>query len=198
MKLGKLLLAVVSTTVLFGALVSSASARNLEVSSQTVTSLWTRLSITSSAIGIVECEVKLSGSFHGRTFTKTVNSLIGYITEGTVLRCASGGATVNQASLPWHVKYRSFAGTLPNITQVASTVTGSEWNVREIFGLTCTARREFSSLVLTYGVSIGTVSSASVEGESRCEGGVETRVRFTASTANVTNGAGARLTIRLI
>ena len=195
MRLIKLLLAVVGATVLLGALVASASARNFEVSSQTTTALWTRMDFT-GGFGTVECEVKFSGSYHTRTITKTVNSLIGFITEGTVLRCSRGSATINQASLPWHRRYRGFTGTLPNIASQSETVTTAEWTVREpTFGITCTVPRATSSTIGTYTLSSGTITTAEVTGESPC-GSFTGRLR--GSTTNVTNGAGARITVRLI
>jgi hypothetical protein len=200
MKISKLLLAVVSAAVLLGAIVSSASARNLSSSSQTTTALWRRMDFR-GGFGTVECEVKLSGSFHARTIAKSVGSLIGYITEGTILRCARGGATINQASLPWHRRYRSFTGTLPNIAGTGETVTGAEWSIREPFGITCTVRAAESSTIGTYGVDSsntatrGTVLEASVSGNSRCSGIEGT---LSGTETNVTNGSGARLTVTLI
>jgi len=195
MRLSKLLLVVISATVMLGALVSSAWARNLEVSSQTGTILWRRMDFA-GGFGTIECEIKLSRSFHARTFTKTVNSLIGYVTEGTILRCSRGGITINQASLPWHLRYRGFTGTLPSITGIADTVTGAEWTFREpTFGATCTVRRESSSTILTYTVSGGTLTRTDISGENSCSG---INARLSGSETNVTNGAGARVTIRLI
>ena len=195
MKPRKLLLAVVSTTVLLGALVTSAFARNLELSSQTNTALWSRMNFA-GGFDTLECEFKISGSFHTRTFTKTINSLIGYITEGTILRCPRGSATINQASFPWHVRYGGFSGTLPNITGARATITGVEWRIREpVFGITCTVRRETSRTSATYTVSSGTITRAEVEGTSPCG---EFTGTLAGSTTNVTNGAGARITIRLI
>jgi len=195
MKLSKLLLAVVGATVLLGTLVSSASARNWEVSEQIGTTLWRRMNFI-GGFGTVECEVKLSGSLHTRTSTKTVNSLIGYLTEGTILRCSRGSATINQTSFPWHRRYRSFEGPLPTIRTQSETVIGAEWTVREpTFGVTCTVRRESSSTIGTYNLSAGTVTSAVVSGESPC--GSFTG-RLEGSETNVENGRGARITVRLI
>jgi len=194
MKFSKLLLAIVGATVLLGAMISSASARNLSNSSQTTTALWRRMDFA-GGFGTVECEVKLSGSFHSRTSTKTVNSLIGYITEGTVLRCIRGGATISQTSLPWHRRYRSFSGTLPEISGVSETVSGAEWRIREpTFGAICTVGTE-SETIGTYSVAARTVTAAAVSGESFCSG---LRGRLSGSETNVTNGSGARLTVTLI
>jgi len=195
MKFSKLLLAVVGATVLLGALVSSASAGRLSNSATTNKATWTRMNFA-GGFGTVECEVRLEGRFHAATITKTAGSLIGYITAGTVIRCARGGATINAGSLPWHRRYTSFTGTLPNITTINETVTGAEWTIREpTFGITCTVRREASSTIGTYALSSGTVTTAEVSGESRCG---EFAGRLSGSTTNVTEGSGARLTVRLI
>ncbi len=144
--------------------------------------------------GVFECEVKLSGSFHSRTIAKVTTTLIGYITEGTVLRCARNSVTINQSSLPWHRRYASFGGTLPNITGFSESVSGAEFNIREPSGITCTVTG--ATMAFTYVVSSGPVTRATVSGTSRCSG------FFTLTVAgeetNVTNGAGARITITLI
>jgi hypothetical protein len=195
MKLSKLLLAVAGATVLLGALVATASAGRLEHSSTDSRATWTHM-IFRGGIGNFDCEVRLEGRLHTRSTTKTINSLIGYITAGTVIRCAAFGVTVNQASLPWHRRFGGFTGTLPNIIGVSETVTGAEWNIREpTFGITCTISRANSSTILSYAVSGGTVASASVSGSSRC-GSFEATLAGT--TTNVENRAGARVTITLI
>jgi hypothetical protein len=168
MKVSKLLLAVVVATVLVGALAASASARNFEVT-WINSDLWTNVSFT-GGFGVVECEIKLSGSIHARTIAKSVGSLIGYVTEGTVLRCARGGATIRQESLPWHRRYRSFSGTLPSITGLSETITGAEWQVREPFGISCTVRRETSSTIRTYRIFAGHFERAELSGRSPCSG----------------------------
>ena len=193
MKLSKLLLAAVGVTVLLGAVASAASARNFSLSSQTNTALWTLASFT-GGFGTVECELKLSGSFHTRTYAKVINSLIGYITEGTVLRCARGGATVIQASLPWHRGYGPFAGTLPNITGLTETVTGFEAKLREpTFGVICTIPA--SAIRRTFTVVSGVITRVDLSGSYLCDG---LTGMMSGSTTNVTNGSGARITLTLI
>ena len=193
MKFSKLLLAVVGATVLLGALVASASANTLE-GTQTTSALWTSMRF-SGGFGVVECEVKISGSFHARTIAKSVESLIGYITEATVLRCARGSATVIQTGFPWHRRYSSFTGTLPIITGLSETVHGAEWFLREPFGGTCQVRRESSQTIGTYEITNGTpsrVTRATVSGESPCEGAVRIRGRLSGETGNV-----GTITVRL-
>jgi len=197
MRLGKLLLAVVAAAVLFGAFVASASARNLSFSEQRVIGLWTQLRFT-GGFGTVECEIKMSRSIHSRTFTKTFNSLIGYVTEATVLRCSSGGMTINQASFPWHLRFLAFLGTLPNLTGERGRTIGVEWTLREpVFGITCTVRAtEAGEIIYIYTISSGTVTREEITSEgSRC-GGVAGSLSGT--TTNVTASAGARVTLLLI
>jgi len=147
MKFSKLLFTVAVAAVLLGAFVSAASAGRFSVSEQRSQVLWTLMSFT-GGFDTVECEVLLSGSLHTRTSTKTVNSLIGYFTEGTVLRCRAGGATINPGSFPWHRRYRSFAGTLPNITGQSETLERqAEFRVREpVFGIVCTIRKPIQEM----------------------------------------------------
>jgi len=195
MKLCKLLFAVAGATVLFGALVASAYAGRMELSSQTLGATWATMNF-SGGFGTIECEVVLRGSFHTRTLQKVEGTLVGYITEGNVNRCARGGATVNRASEPWHIVYDSFVGTLPGITGVIQGVTGAEWTLREpTFGITCTVRRETSSTALNYTLSSGVVTRVSVSGASPCGSFTGTTE---GTTTNVNNGAGIRITIRLI
>jgi hypothetical protein len=199
MKLSKLLLAVVGATVLLGAFVSSASARNLSVSSRSNRASWSRFEFT-GGFGIIECEVVLEGTYHATTSVKSVGSLLGYITAGNVTACARGGATVNRESLPWHRRYRGFAGELPLIRHLIEQVIGAEFRLRDsATGATCNVRRETSSMIFTYELSAGTVALAGVSSFSRCRGGIITlEGEIRGSTTNVDDRSGNRITVTLI
>jgi len=148
--------------------------------------------------GTVECEVLIAGSLHTRTLTKTVNSLIGYISEATILRCARGSATIRWESLPWHRRYRCFEGTLPFIHGVCETITGAEWRLREpTFGITCIVRREASALIGTFTVGAGIVTAAALSGTSNCS---EFNATISGSERNVLEflPGGGWITISLI
>jgi len=138
MKLSKLLLATVGASVLLGALVSSASARNLEVSNQSISAMWSDVHFT--GIGRTNCHLTLEGSLHSRTMPKMIGSLIGYITRAILGRCEEGTATISRESLPWHVTYSGFQGTLPNITSLITHVIGASFHIREPFGIRCHVR----------------------------------------------------------
>jgi hypothetical protein len=197
MTLGKLLLAVAGAAMLLGALVSSVSARNLELSSQTNFTLWRSLRFT--AFAPVECEVRLNGSLHARTFAKTANSLIGYITEAWVLRCTTGSFVIHTGSLPWHLRYTSFTGVLPNITSQGVRLTGAEYTITDnAFGYRCTVWASNSALTVTYTVSSGTITRIEIGGVNRCNAD-PVEVTVSGSETNfLERSAGARITIRLI
>lgn len=112
----KLSLAALMAALLLASAVSTSSARNLEVSNQNIRVTWTNLEF----IGFVtiRCQVTLEGSFHARTITKSVGTLVGAVTRVDIKNetCTNGTAVVR--NLPWHITYEGFAGTLPNITQV--------------------------------------------------------------------------------
>jgi len=142
MKLFKLLLAAAGATVLLGTLVSTATAGHLEASALTTRATFRRVDFI-GGFGTTECEITLEGSLHERTITKERELLIGYITNARVAtRCIKGSATILQESLPWHVRYESFTGTLPNITSFITTTSGSRFQIKEpVFGITCLAER---------------------------------------------------------
>jgi hypothetical protein len=200
MKFGKLLLAVVGATVLLGALTSAASARTFSSSSQTQAILWRVMTFRSSIGEDIVCEVLLAGSLHSRAQAKVINSLVGYFTAGTVLRCAAGGATINQTSFPWHRRYGGFTGTLPNITGLLENVSGAEWNIREPRGLTCRVRRETSSNRGITTVGGGVVTRTEVSGTSRCSAfGFEFNGTLEGTETNIAERlGGARITVTLI
>jgi hypothetical protein len=143
MKLSKLLLAGLGATVVLGALVSTASAGRLEVSSQTLRAAFSEVIFTEPFSGEVRCVVTLEGSLHSRIIQKVAGTLIGYITRADLGRCVEPGtATILRETLPWHVRYASFSGTLPNITRLTIHVIGSAFRVDFPFGPACLARTE--------------------------------------------------------
>src|SRR5437868_527291 len=123
MRLGKVILVVGAASVLLAACVGVASAGRLSASATTVNATWVRL-IFSGGIGNAECEVIINGIFHQRTITKIRLSLTGMITAANITRCPRGAATVLRETLPWHVRYDSFQGTLPNISLIRALVVG--------------------------------------------------------------------------
>jgi hypothetical protein len=126
--------------------VSDASARNLSVSTQSIRAAWAPMLFNGEGNFGVRCNVTLEGSFHSRTLPKVANTLVGLITRAAVARpCVAGGTawayngsernealgnTTLPNSLPWHLTYESFAGTLPNITRVRFLLSGARFLIR--------------------------------------------------------------------
>lgn len=123
MGLRKALLAVVGAALLLGALVGSASARRLSFSSQTFRMMFSRLEWENGFV-ITRCPVTLEGSFHSRTIAKVSGTLIGLITSVPRGTCTVNEMTVLRETLPWHVRYSSFAASLPAIVQMTLDVIG--------------------------------------------------------------------------
>jgi len=132
----KLALSCLAAILLLSAAISSASATRLSLSGNSFRIAWDR-TITGATdftyaetIGSpITCPLTLEGTFHSATITKTANLLIGYVTRanvgtstGTTAACTGGRVTILTATLPWHVQYSSFGGTLPNITELTLRV----------------------------------------------------------------------------
>jgi len=196
MKLSKLLFAVVGATVLLGALVSSASARSIAGNT-------TRLTAFSSlrfegAFGSSDCVITLSSSLHSRTITKSPGTLIGYIDDARLGACSSISATILRETLPWHVRYRSFSGTLPNITRISTDVIGFAVKTR-IVAESCLLRSEVNEPVIgDYTVVGGSITDVTIRGSIRTDPGCfGVRLRVNSAGGTVTGEAGT-VTVRLI
>jgi hypothetical protein len=216
-KLSTRSVAMLAAAVALLAMASWANANRLSVSSSTVRAVWTPISFTASGASTVRCNVTLEGSFHSRTITKTIGSLIGYITNARFSRPCTGGTLwayngteVNEVlggtlatSLPWHITFEGFNGALPNITGVRLLFLNVRFLYRAtLFGIPalCNYRSEAGNNI----EGIAELSGATVSGLRANEerglrsesGGVCPTVRFS-GTASVTSGGGA-LTITLI
>ena len=141
----KLILVSFVAAVALAALVGTASAQRFETSSTTVRATFPRLRF-STEVGVggpeATCPVTLEGSFHSRTIVKTGESLVGYLTRAIINepRCTLNGGveavSIQQASLPWHIRYESFVGSLPNITRVNLRVSSMGLTIR-VSGVNC-------------------------------------------------------------
>lgn len=202
MKVCKLLLAIASASVLLGVLAMAASARRLEVSSSTIRETFRELRFASE-LGSLSCPVTLEGSLHSRTIAKVAATLIGYITRARLGFCQIGTATILTETLPWHVRYASFAGTLPNITSYVTNIVGFTLKYRDLnFGLICRPRStEAEPLIGTYRVSTGLISGERISGTlpTTFEECTSTRFRFSSDEGIVAVlGATTTVSIRLI
>jgi hypothetical protein len=116
----KLLLAALTAAVTLGALVSSSTANRLALSSQGYKATWPSFELVGGPFGTVRCPVTMEGSFHSRTLSKVSEQLVGYVSGVTVgtTSCTGGRARALLEALPWHVRYETFIGTLPEITAI--------------------------------------------------------------------------------
>jgi hypothetical protein len=200
MKRCSLLLACMSAVVLLGALVSTASARNIEMSSQVFRGQFREVRFV-LPFGSTSCNVTLEGSAHSRSIAKVVGSLMGYVTRADLGPCSTGTATILRETLPWHVRYASFTGTLPNITSARGNIINVSARIREPGGVTCLARSTVTEPVAaTLTIGAGVVTGLSLGGSIRvgpeCFGATGTLSSDTASPT-VLNSA-TRITVRLI
>jgi hypothetical protein len=205
-KQSKVWLALLGATVAMGALVGTASARSLSTSNQSIRATWAAMEFSSPSTGVnVRCPVTLEGSLHSRTIAKVANSLIGYITRAIVAEpsCTGGSAKALTETLPWHVTYGSFAGTLPNITSIRTPVLRSSFNIIAVFfgiRITCTFRT--SPINGTFNrEGGGALTSVSVEGRELVgEGGFGCERGNLAGTSSTLTllGAATRITVTLI
>jgi hypothetical protein len=130
----KLILATLTASLLMGLAVSSATAGRLSTSNTRFRVTWNTLQFVVGALQQT-CRVTLEGSFHSATIRKVAGSLIGAVTRAIVDSTNCRGtnepqrATLLQESLPWHVTYESFEGTLPNINSITLLLRRYEFQI---------------------------------------------------------------------
>lgn len=130
-RLPKPILVVLIVTLLLATAVSTASATRISLSNQNIRATFTSLEFVSEGATTIRCQVTLEGSFHARTMTKVVRTLLGAVTKAAVKHeaCTNGrevalngvesyNGTASPNTLPWHLTYESFTGTLPNISSI--------------------------------------------------------------------------------
>jgi hypothetical protein len=137
-KRSQLLLVVLGAAAVMAAAVSTASATRLASNSNTIRSTWAAMEFIAEGVTTVRCPVTLEGTLHSRTISKVAGQLIGFIKVATVAEasCQNGKARVLSEKLPWHVRYESFGGTLPNISSINTQVIGAAFLVQtRVFGV---------------------------------------------------------------
>jgi hypothetical protein len=137
----KLLLGLLGAAIVLAAAVSSASANRLAISVSSQRAVWRSMNFTGTFGVTVSCPVTLEGTLHSRTISKISGLLIGYITTARVgeASCTGGTARALTETLPWHVQFVSFTGTLPNITGFGTNVTRASFQVSaSVLGSTVT------------------------------------------------------------
>lgn len=156
----RIALCALTTTLVLAAAVSGAGARRIELSNQRFRIIWNPLQFSNTGIGFsTGCPVTLEGSFHSKTLSKVSGNLVGYVTRTYIqhpscsprfVNFLSGAPEAEPSTLPWHVRYDSFSGTLPSITQLDFQIINFEVDI-ELNGTTClfgsTPARPFFLLV---------------------------------------------------
>lgn len=134
------LAALISAFVLAVA-VGSAAANRLSISEQGFRIVYSPINFVPSFGTSVRCPVTLEGTLHARTSPKASGALAGFITRASIGTCEAARARFDTETLPWHVQYVSFAGTLPSITSITLQTLRPSWEVPgEIFGLRVNCR----------------------------------------------------------
>lgn len=136
----RLLLIAASAAAVMLLAVGTASARRLEASAGNIQVVWSPLQFGAPEIGQnISCPVTIAGSFHSKTISKVSGQLVGYINRVIVgsAACSEGSARALAETLPWHIQYNSFTGTLPNITGITFTMVGIRFSHTNHEGITC-------------------------------------------------------------
>ena len=212
----------VSVTTVFVLLLAvaaeAASANRLNVTNKNFRISFTDLAKREPTAGIVvSCPITMEGSFHANAIVKMREILIGYITRASTNNaagCAGGrifalngvenleGVVVGN-SLPWHIQYISFRGTLPRLEGMRVAVIGASLLV-EIAGLEClyrstAARPWFGIFTVGAGGVLGFRSDETVAVPINGEEGFCPRQIFVEGSGTVTLlGNTQRITLTLI
>lgn len=117
-----------AVTALAGVFASVASAGHFSISNQRFSIEFASVEVFSFS-PVVRCRMTLEGRFTERTMAKVRETQIGTITSARIAHPCTGGemwvfngsevlhTRTLATSLPWTMTYRSFLGTLPNISQ---------------------------------------------------------------------------------
>jgi hypothetical protein len=194
------LAALIGATMLLAATAATASAGRLSSTSQTLRATWSEMTFRLEGT-TVTCPVTLEGSLHSRTIAKVAESLVGYVTRAVLgERCSIATARALAETLPWHLRYESFAGALPNISGINARIVLMAFQLRAtILGsvVTCLYRTSASSpatVRFTRNTASGTIISVTAGGTidepSRCPsavlGGTSTSVTQLGTTTVIT------------
>ena len=137
--------AITATTTLLALLATAAPARNFSTSNQQFRVTWNELDFAAATShGDVQCHARRLLPLQDHI--KNVGRLIGYITSAAARRpCTNGeawsangreahprlGTLAN--TLPWHLTYEAFVGTLPNITSIHFLLRGLRFKIHSLF-----------------------------------------------------------------
>jgi hypothetical protein len=197
MKARKLLLAIVGVAMVSGVLAGGASARILSANFEDFFQSFRSVTLN-GAFGDIRCEVAFEEFMHSRSMVKTTGGLVGYIETADLGPCELGTATILRETLPWHIRYGSYTGTLPNITSIRVNIVGFSIRAREPFA-TCLARSTATSpaiITMERNVATRTLGNAILSGSVPTSCGVTGT--FTSTADPVTGITGRLITVTLI
>jgi hypothetical protein len=202
MKHSKLALTGLAASMFLALAVSSTSARNLRVTERSLRVVWMPIEFLAAG-KTARCNLTLEGSFHYRTIVKREGALSGFITRAILNTCSGGSATVLTNTLPWHLTYNGFTGTLPNITGVSISIIGVSFLARPEGSIACLARSTAENPVRAIanigaggsvtGLRADETASIPLEGFF-CAFGGEASFRGT-GTVSALGGGSARITL---
>jgi len=136
----KLTLIGLSAALLMATAVGTASAGRLSFShAELVRASFAAIRYQLLGITGAECPVTLESSFHSRTYSKTVGTLVGYVTRASLGRCITGSATILSETLPWHIQYGGFNEALPRPKPI-NNVIGLSLRINNALSGSCLAR----------------------------------------------------------
>jgi hypothetical protein len=181
---------------------ASVSARDLSFSNMQIRVTWAVLRVTATAEA--SCIVTLEGSLHSRTITKRPGALVGYVI-GAALHCP---VEVRLSNLPWHVRYNSFFGGLPDITGIGAHIVDFTVLITEPFTECLYASTPASPVVVTYNrnTSTGAITGARLEEAARIPlvmrlNGIvncQENMRFSGTGSVMLSGRSTAITVTLI
>jgi len=145
----KLILAALAASALLALAVGSASAGRFSTNERNFELIWdnalagkTKLELIGRSAGVnIQCKVTLLGHFNENTIIKATGIDQGSINHGELRECEGGSATIRAETFPWNLRYRSFTGSLPNITSISTGLLNARFR-SEAGGLTCETRTE--------------------------------------------------------
>lgn len=185
----KALITALVAAAALAALVGSASANSLSVTSRTIRVVWSSFEFTKPVT--VRCRLTIEGTLHENTISKVSGSLIGYITAAAIAHPCTGGSewvyngvernealgnAVLPSSFPWHLTYEGFNGSLPTPTAIRILLTLARFLLRSspfgipILCLYRTGSNGNATLTGNLGVG-GRVTSVRASGTIRSETG---------------------------
>ena len=178
--------------------VTSASANRLSLNHTAFRAVFAPLRLRSSGVDLSACNVTFEGSFHASTFQKVSRTLIGVVNRASVTGCTTGGETVLAETLPWHLTYRSFTGTLPRITGMSINLVGYASRLRSIMG-ECLLRSsaEEPAVFIAERSAEGQITGLRADTTATIRCGLITS-NFEGTAAVTENPGGGRFTLTLI